>query len=84
MSLPDFSPKWLPTYLRIAREISMTATNKVLVRELRRQKFRLDEVADPIWWRERGERGYKPFTRADYERVGREFAAAGREPLLEI
>ncbi len=81
---PDFSPKWLPTYVRITREVPMTATNKVLVRELRRQKFRLEAVADPIWWRERGERGYRPFTRPDYERVRRDLAAAGREPLLEI
>jgi fatty-acyl-CoA synthase len=84
LSLPDFSPKWLPTYLRIAREVPMTASNKVLVRELRRQKFRLEEVSDPIWWRERGESGYKPFTSPDYRRVCGQFAEAGREPLLEI
>jgi fatty-acyl-CoA synthase len=81
---PDFSPKWLPTYLRLAREVPMTATNKVLVRELRRQKFRLEEVADPIWWRERGDTIYKPFTRNDYERVVAEFRATGREHLLAI
>jgi fatty-acyl-CoA synthase len=80
--LTDFSPKWLPTYLRIARELPMTATNKILVRELRRQKFRLDEAADPIWWSERGDSTYKPFTRADYDRVVGEFRAAGREGLL--
>jgi len=62
----------------------MTATNKILVRELRRQKFRLEEVRDAIWWRERGETGYKPFTENDYERVLAEFRAAGREGLLGI
>ena len=84
LGLTDFSPKWLPTYLRIARELPMTATNKILVRELRRQKFRLDEAADPIWWRERGDSTYKPFTRPDYDRVVGEFRAAGREGLLVI
>ena len=82
--LPDFSPKWLPTYVRVGHEVPMTPTNKILVRELRRQKFRLEETRDPIYWRERGEPAYKPFTRSDYERVLREFTAAGREPLLAI
>jgi fatty-acyl-CoA synthase len=84
LGLTDFSPKWLPTYLRISRELPMTATNKILVRELRRQKFRLEEMDDPIWWRERGESSYKRFTAADYERVRGEFRAAGREALLVI
>ena len=84
VGLSDFSPKWLPTYVRLGREVPMTPTNKVLVRELRRQKFRLEEVSDAIWWRERGEDSYKPFTRDDYERVLAEFRAAGRERLLGI
>ena len=84
VGLSDFSPKWLPTYVRIAVELPMTATNKILVRELRRQKFRLEEVRDPIWWRERGETGYKPFTESDYQRVLAEFRAAGRDGLLVI
>jgi fatty-acyl-CoA synthase len=81
---PDFSPKWLPTYVRLGRDVPMTATNKVLVRELRRQKFRLEEVHEPIWWRERGDAMYKPFSREDYARVLAEFRAAGREHLLGI
>jgi len=84
VGLSDFSPKWLPTYVRLGQEVPMTPTNKVLVRELRRQKFRLEEVSDVIWWRERGEESYKPFTRDDYERVLAEFRAAGREGLLGI
>ena len=84
VGLSDFSPKWLPTYVRIAVEVPMTATNKILVRELRRQKFRLEEVRDPIWWRERGETGYKAFAESDYQRVLAEFRAAGRDGLLVI
>jgi fatty-acyl-CoA synthase len=81
---PGFSPKWLPTYIRIGREVPMTATNKVLVRELRRQKFRPDSTPDPILWRDRGETRYRPFTREDWDRVRREFAAAGREHSLDL
>ena len=62
----------------------MTASNKILVRELRRQKFRPDRTDDPILWRERGGETYRPFFAADYERLRREFAAAGREHLLDL
>ena len=82
--LPDFSPKWLPTYVRIGREVPMTPTNKIVVRELRRQKFRPDATTDPILWRERGDAAYRPFTQEDWERLKRDFEAAGREPLLEL
>lgn len=81
---PDFSPKWLPTYIRLGREVPMTPSNKILVRELRRQKFRPDATTDPILWRERGDPRYRPFTRNDYENVRSEFATAGREQLLDL
>ncbi|MGH7819885.1 MAG: AMP-binding enzyme, partial [Candidatus Binatia bacterium] len=84
VSQPGFSPKWLPTYVRIGRVVPMTPTNKILVRELRRQKFRPEATSDPILWRERWDTRYRPFTREDYERVRREFAAAGREHLLDL
>jgi fatty-acyl-CoA synthase len=81
---PDFSPKWLPTYVRIGRDVPMTPSNKILVRELRRQKFRPDATSDAILWRERGDTSYRPFTREDFERVRRECAAAGRANLLDL
>ncbi len=80
----DFSPKWLPTYVRTGRELPMTPTNKILVRELRRQKFRPEATTDEILWRERGDDRFRPFTRDDYVRLRRDFAAAGREHLLEL
>ena len=81
---PDVSPKWWPTYVRVTGDPPMTATNKVLVRELRRQKFRLDVVEDPIWWLERGDSAYKPFTRDDYDRIVEAMRGAGRERLLTL
>jgi hypothetical protein len=56
----------------------------VLVRELRRQKFRPEATTDEILWRERGDTRYRRFTRDDYERARGDFAAAGREHLLEL
>ena len=83
-SQTDFSPKWLPTYIRIGRDVPLTPSNKILVRELRRQKFRLDATSDAILWRERGDTSYKEFTDQDYEALRREFAAADREHLLVL
>ena len=81
---PELSPKWLPTYLVAAGELPRGVTGKVLVRELRREKFLLDRARGPVSWRERGEDGYKPLTRADEKRVRTRFAEAGREHLLDI
>jgi len=81
---PELSPKWLPTYLVTADELPRGVTQKVLVRELRREKFLLGRARGPVWWRERGEEGYKPLTPADEERIRKGFAEAGREHLLDI
>ncbi len=84
LAQPDFSPKWLPTYVRIGRDVPMTPSNKILVRELRRQKFRPDATSDVILWRERGDTRYRELTSDDYENLRREFTAAGREHLLDL
>jgi fatty-acyl-CoA synthase len=81
---PELSPKWLPTYLVTAHELPRGVTGKVLVRELRREKFLLVRARGPVSWRERGEDGYKPLTPADEELIRKRFAEAGREHLLDI
>jgi fatty-acyl-CoA synthase len=81
-SQPDLSPKWLPTYVLIASELPRGVTGKVLVRELRREKF-LTARGD-VWWRERGESGFKPFTRGDEKRLRAAFEASGRAHLLDL
>ncbi len=81
---PDISPKWIPTYVRVARDLPRTATNKPLVRELRREKFRLELVADPIYWRPAADAGYRRLDEAAYQRLRGAFRARGRESLLEV
>ena len=81
---PDLSPKWMPTYLRIARELPQTATSKVLKNELRRQKFRPDACPDPLYWRPRGDAPFRSFTADDYEALRTRFAAVGKLAVLEI
>ena len=83
-SQSDMSPKWRPTYLRLARDLPQTATNKILKRELAREKFRLDRIQDAVFWCERGESRYKPLTAADHEGLLARFTASGRAGLLEI
>lgn len=83
-SQPDLSPKWLPTYVRLARDLPRTATNKPLVRQLRKEKFRPDLVADPLYWHARADEPYRPFAAADYERLAVAFEKAGRAHLLDL
>jgi fatty-acyl-CoA synthase len=81
-SQPDLSPKWLPTYVVIAPELPRGVTGKVLVRELRREKF-LSARGD-VYWRERGDSGFKPFTPGDEKRLRAAFEASGRAHLLDL
>ncbi|MBI3784178.1 MAG: AMP-binding protein [Deltaproteobacteria bacterium] len=81
---PDLSPKWLPTFVRIAHQLPQTATAKVLKTELRRQKFRPDRCADPIYWRTRVDEPFRVFSSNDYESLRQRFQAVGREAALEL
>jgi fatty-acyl-CoA synthase len=44
----DLGPKWWPRFVRVAAELPHTATNKVLKRALRAERW---NCADPVWWR---------------------------------
>lgn len=76
--------KWMPDFVRVVDDFEYTQTQKVLVRHLKREHFALDRLGDAaVYWRRRGDTGYRRFTRADYEAVRREFAAAERLGLLD-
>ncbi len=45
---PDLGTKWAPRYVRICKELPMTATAKILVRALRTEGL---ECPDPLWRR---------------------------------
>jgi fatty-acyl-CoA synthase len=81
-SQPDLSPKWMPDYVRVAQALPMTETNKVRRPELRREGFDPRVVRDPIFWRGRGERAWKPFGEQEYARVREAFVRTGRAELL--
>jgi fatty-acyl-CoA synthase len=83
---PDLGPKWRPRWVRVARELPRTPTNKVLVRVLVHEKFRSDRVGrdDKVWVRGRGEGGYRRFTPDDERDLEAAFAANGRSRFWDL
>ncbi|MDG2028774.1 MAG: AMP-binding protein [Acidimicrobiales bacterium] len=75
----DLGTKATPQFVRVADELPMTATNKVLSRALRREFW---ECADPVWVR-RGS-GYEPLTDAAATALRAEFATRGRLDVLGV
>jgi fatty-acyl-CoA synthase len=83
--LPDMGPKWRPRYVRLASELPMTGTNKVLKRNLVHEKVRRDRVGDDaVFVRERGEATYRPFTDEDEHRLRERLRQAGRERFWDL
>ncbi|HVA02645.1 MAG TPA: long-chain-fatty-acid--CoA ligase [Acidimicrobiales bacterium] len=62
----DLGTKWAPRFVRVCRELPITATSKVLVRTLRVQRW---NSSDPVWWRpgRDAEAGYRPLENADVD-----------------
>ena len=76
----DLGTKWAPTFVRIVESLPVTETNKILKRELVRERWSVD---DPIWWRPGRELAYVPFTPRDADALREQFAAAGRAHVLD-
>ena len=72
---PDSSPTWVPRYLKVSAGLPRTATGKVIVRELARDRWH----GDGVWVREGPV--MRPLTAHDRDALVRAFAASGR-PLL--
>jgi fatty-acyl-CoA synthase len=80
---PDLSPKWTPTFVRIVPELRRSETNKVLKRELQREKFLGVGGPDPLWWRPRGEATFRPFGAGDLAALRARFERAGNLARLD-
>lgn len=77
-------PKWMPDFVRVADRLPMTSTDKVVVRQLKREHFDLARCPDMlVYWRRRGDTTYRRFAASDYESLREEFAKTGRASLLE-
>jgi fatty-acyl-CoA synthase len=74
----DLGTKWAPRYVRIASEFPVTPTNKILKRELRRERW---ECADPVCVRDGDV--YRWLDPDDVKAIRAEFAARKREFVLD-
>jgi fatty-acyl-CoA synthase len=68
---PDLGTKWSPRYVRIADELPVTATTKVLKRVLRAEGW---GAHDPVWWRPGKDTPYQRLLPADAEALDRAVA----------
>jgi fatty-acyl-CoA synthase len=76
----DLGVKQSPRYVRVARELPVTATSKVLKRQLRAERW---ECPDPVWWRPAPRAPLRPMTADDVAAIQRAFEAAGRARELD-
>ncbi len=78
---PDLGTKWSPRYVRVTEKLPTTETQKVLKRQLRRERW---DVTDPVWWRSAKAAPMTPMDDASRaELVGR-FEARGRANALDL
>lgn len=76
--------KWVPDFVRLVGNFEFTQTQKILVRNLKRLHFDRRRLADePIFWRRRGDDGFRPFGADDYDALRDEFARSERLDLLD-
>jgi fatty-acyl-CoA synthase len=70
--------KWWPDFVRILEELPHTQTVKINPSDLRRKFYNMENVTDPLFWRERGDTSFKPFSLEDYQTLKSKFVEAGR------
>jgi acyl-CoA synthetase (AMP-forming)/AMP-acid ligase II len=76
--------KWFPDFVRIVDDFQYTQTQKVLVRNYKKEHFDRRRLPDAqLYWRRRGDTTFLPFTAADFERLREEFQAREKLELLD-
>jgi fatty-acyl-CoA synthase len=78
---PDLGPKWRPRYVRVTAAMPTTGTNKVVKRQLAREKWLTD---DPLYVRDRSAPAYRPFSHDDACNLRDTLMANGRERFLDL
>jgi len=75
--------KWFPDFVRLVEDFEFTQTQKVLVRNLKREHFHRGRLGEaPLYWRRRGDDRFHPFGVADFESLASDFERAERHHLL--
>jgi fatty-acyl-CoA synthase len=81
----DLGPKWRPRYVRVTAEMPTTGTNKIVKRQLAREKFRRDLIgADALYVRERDAAAYRSFGPDDEAAIRDGLVATGRERFWDL
>jgi fatty-acyl-CoA synthase len=78
-------PKWMPDYIRIVEEFTLTNTQKIVVKSYKREHFNI--ITNPemvIFNRQRGETTYHRLTAQRFNDIVIGFKETGRLPLLGI
>jgi fatty-acyl-CoA synthase len=80
-SQSDLGTKWLPRFVRVVEEMPMTATAKVQKRELRADRW---DVNDPVWWRPAPDRDLVELDDDGRAELRRQFDEHGRSAVLDL
>jgi len=78
LAQPDFGTKWQPSFVRITTAMPVTATSKVLRRQLRQERW---HSRDPIWWKPEPHQPYRALTATDVAHYEGQFAPGVLERL---
>src|SRR5205814_10616951 len=72
---PDLGTKWSPRYVRVATELPQTETSKVIKRQLRAQRWQVDDL---VYFRPKNGEPLRRLTAADVDAIRARFAARDR------
>lgn len=76
---PEAATTWVPRFVRVDRDLPRTATGKVIVRELARERWAAS--TGEVWIRDGRELALRPFTPDDAAALDRAFTDSGRSLL---
>ncbi len=80
---PDLGAKWMPSYVRLMDELPLTQTNKVLKRDLTKDKWQSVGRAEGLMYaRPDKSSAFEVFGLAQYEALRQRFAALQREGIF--
>lgn len=79
-SQDDLGTKGIPRFLRVSKNLPVTGSNKVLKRELQKERWHTDEVV--YRWAGRGTPVYRAMGDDDKQSLDAEFAQYGRQRYL--
>lgn len=77
----DFGTKWLPRYIRIDKALPVTPTNKIIKRELSKQRW---QAPVPVWGQLERNGAYVLIGNAEIQAIAKAFEKRGRSGVLAL